>query len=101
QSVDSINILNGGGANNLSAAGYFHDFTVHGFGLLTSPTKGGLKDDLSLAFDIPDRSLYLRRHDSRRRDVFNYMALPNDRRDPGNESWMYSRLVDGGEYNVR
>lgn len=101
QSVDSIDILNGGGANNLSAAGYFHDFTVHGFGLLTSPTKGGLKDDLSLAFDIPDRSLYLRRHDSRRRDVFNYMALPNDRRDPGNESWMYSRLVDGGEYNVR
>ena len=61
-----------------SPSQYIHDFTANGAGLLTDQRQGGLKQDLSIAFDIPDEYLHKSTHYSGRNDVFNESALPTE-----------------------
>lgn len=82
-SVDSIYLFGDNIDANESLA---FDFTVYGQGLLTSPTKGGLKKDLSLAFDLSEDDVFLSGHYTGRSDVFNFEALPDG---------LYSPLLSG------
>jgi len=46
-----------GGADETIAKEHFFDVTAHGMGLMTTPRLGGLKQDLSLLFELPSNKL--------------------------------------------
>ena len=68
---------------------YFFDFTPSSYGVLTDPRQGGLKKDLSIAFDIADAFTKdvqdLKTFDPEKLDPFFHLAISDDtlpRNDP-------------------
>lgn len=59
-------------------AEYIHDYTAYSAGILTDQRKGGLRKDLSIAFDIPLADLYKSSHHSGANDVFDESSLPDE-----------------------